>query len=195
MKKISLLSLVALLSTQVFTAPVSYVVDVKNSSVNWIGKKTIGIEHNGTINILEGSVVQNGKSFSGKIVIDMNSIVDLDLKSKKDKTDLVNHLKSDDFFQVAKFPTAQLDIVSVKQIKDTDYTVVANFTILDQKQKITFPAKINFVENCFDAEGTVEIDRTKFNLKYGSKSFFKELVAERIISDMFTLTFKIKSVK
>ena len=169
--KVALLSLLLCFAPSVFAEPLSYIVDVKNSSLAWKTKKIIGVEHYGTINIIAGSIIKDGDLFSGKIIVDMNSIVVLDLKDKKEATTLLEHIRSNDFFKVVKFPTARLDIVSVKQKQDTDYTIVANFTIVDHKQQITFPAKINFVDNQANAEGSVDID------------------------EVFTLTFNIKSIR
>ena len=198
MKKIFLLNLMLAFIYSIFgettTINKTYSIDVKNSSIEWTGTKKIGTKHNGTIKVLNGSIVQKGDLFTGTVSIDMNSITDLDLKDKEDNTHLVEHLKSADFFNVEKFKTAQLDLISAKLgAQRNEYLITANFTIVGKKQKIEFPAKIIFAKDSFSVEGTLEIDRTKFGLKYGSGNIFKELVADKIISDMFTLKFKIKS--
>ena len=78
-----------------------YRINPKQSKVQWEGKKVTGI-HKGTIQIKEGALVKKAKSFEGKILIDMDSIVCQDLKDKEYNQKLVTHLKSQDFFSYSK---------------------------------------------------------------------------------------------
>jgi len=104
LKSLGVFILALTLTTTVFAA--TQKVDVTKSTVNWTGKKVTG-EHHGIIAIKEGNLeVNNGKLSSGKIVMDMQSIADLDLTDAAYNAKLIGHLKSDDFFSVATFPTS-----------------------------------------------------------------------------------------
>jgi len=188
MKTIKLLSVFVLaltLTTTVFAG--TQKVDVTKSSVKWLGKKVTG-EHFGTIGIKEGSLdVEKGKLTGGKVVIDMNSIVDEDLKDAEWNGKLIGHLKSDDFFSVATFPTSELVITKVES-KGTSHTFSGNITIKGITNPASFTATSSVDGKSTVYKGTLTIDRTKFNVRYGSKSFFDNL-GDKVINDEFTLDF------
>jgi polyisoprenoid-binding protein YceI len=184
-KSLAVLVLALSLTTSGFAG--TQKVDIVKSSVKWLGKKAVG-EHFGTILIKEGTLDNtNGKVTGGKVIIDMQSIVVTDIEDAANNGKLVTHLKSDDFFGVATFPTAELVITKVVS-KGNSHTFSGNITI----KGITNPA-------CFTAisendgkstvyKGTLTIDRSKFNVKYRSKSFFEDL-GDKFIYDEFTLDF------
>ena len=160
-------------------------VDVAKSTVKWLGKKVTG-QHSGTISIKEGSLdVNKGKVTGGKVVIDMNSIVDTDLTDAAWNAKLVGHLKSDDFFGVATYPTAEL---VVTKVEGTTFT--GNLTIKGITNPVSFTAASAKEGGNTVYKGTLTIDRSKFNVKYGSKSFFDNL-GDKVIYDEFTLDFNL----
>jgi polyisoprenoid-binding protein YceI len=128
----------------------------------------------------------------------MQSITNEDLKDSPDyQKKLVGHLSSGDFFDVAKHPTASFKITQVKPVKKskTEMTIVGEFTMIGKTQPVSFPAKVSYANGKATGEAVVKIDRTKFGLKYGSGNFFKELTADKIISDEFELTLKLAATK
>jgi len=160
-------------------------VDAAKSSVKWLGKKVTG-QHDGTIGIKEGSLeVNNGKVTGGKIVIDMTSLVDLDLKDAGMNAKLVGHLKSDDFFSVATYPTSEFVITKVD-----GNTFSGNLTIKGITNPVSFTANSTKTGKTTTYTGTMVIDRSKFNVRYGSKSFFDDL-GDKVIYDEFTLDFSL----
>lgn len=153
-------------------------VNTEKSSITWLGKK-IGGQHEGTIQIKSGSIyLSENKIDSGSFIIDMNSMDCTELMGKK----LVGHLKSDDFFGVDKFPEAVLKITKASEITDGKASITGDITIKGKTESITFEAAKK--ENSFIA--TLDIDRTKFDVRYGSKSFFDNL-GNKAIDDIFTL--------
>jgi len=166
-------------------------VDVNSSKVEWLGKKVTG-QHHGTIKLAKGEfTVDNGKVTGGKFEIDMNSIVNEDLTSAEDNAKLIGHLKSDDFFGAAKYPTAKFEISKVDALNDpnkpnANSTVTGNLTIKDITKSITFPAEIKIDGNVLNAKADFDIDRTDFNIKYGSGKFFENL-GDKVINDNFNL--------
>ena len=185
LKSLAIFALALSLSTSVFAG--SQKVDTAKSSVKWLAKKVTG-QHTGTIGIKEGNlVVEKDKITSGKVVIDMNSIVDLDLTDAGYNAKLIGHLKSPDFFEVATFPTAELAINKVDS-NGNSYTFSGNLTIKGITNPASFTATSVKVGKTTTYTGTLAIDRSKFNVRYGSKSFFDNL-GDKVINDEFTLDF------
>jgi polyisoprenoid-binding protein YceI len=185
LKSLAVFVLALSLSTSVFAG--SQKVDTAKSSVKWLAKKVTG-QHTGTIAIKEGNlVVEKDKIASGKVVIDMNSIVDLDLTDAGYNAKLIGHLKSPDFFEVATFPTAELAITKVES-KGNSHTFSGNLTIKGITNPASFTATSVKAGKNTTYTGTLAIDRSKFNVRYGSKSFFDNL-GDKVINDEFTLDF------
>jgi len=145
---------------------VNYTVDATSSIINWRGTKVVGMgEHAGTIAISEGTVgVKENALASGNFTIDMNSINVTDTASwfTNDKRgQLTGHLQSDDFFNVATYPTAKFEISSVE-----GNNISGNLTLRDVTKNITFPAEISVSENEVTAKGSVVINRLDWNINY-----------------------------
>ncbi len=165
-------------------------VDQKVSSVEWIGKKVTG-EHMGSVSIKSGELmIEDEMIVSGQITIDMNSILVTDIKDEGTNQKLKGHLMSDDFFGVKNHPEAHLKITSVEKQEGNIYTIIGDLTIKGKTQKVEFPATIKSEEGKIVAIGELEIDRTKFDIRYGSGQFFEDL-GDRMIYDNFTIRFKI----
>lgn len=163
----------------------SLTVDVNASSIKWTGYKP-GSSHHGTITLKEGNLtVGADQTASGSFVIDMNSIVDQDIEDAKMNEMLVNHLKSADFFDVEKYPTSTFTITKIEPVTNDTIThkVSGNLKMKDVEKNITFGAKISKEGNVYKA-ATVPftIDRTQWNVQYGSKSIVGDL-KDKIIND------------
>jgi polyisoprenoid-binding protein YceI len=167
------------------------IIDVEKSTAEWLGKKVTG-QHNGTIKFVKGDfTVDNGKVTGGKFEMDMNSIVVLDLTDAAMNTKLTGHLKSDDFFGSAKFPSSKFEITKVDVLNDPNKpgmnsTVTGNLTIKDITKSISFPAEIKIENGVLNAKADFDIDRTEWNVKYGSGKFFENL-GDKMINDNFNL--------
>ena len=95
---------------------------------------------------------------------------------------LVGHLKSDDFFGVATYPTASLTFTDVASTGKNSYKVTGSITIKGKTEKVTF----DFSVYGSKANAAIKVDRTKFDVKYGSTSFFDGL-KNKAIYDEFDL--------
>jgi polyisoprenoid-binding protein YceI len=161
-------------------------VDTQKSTINWIGKK-IGGQHEGFIKILKGTFeLKNGKMVTGEFVVDMNTISCSDIKDAGYNEKLVGHLKSDDFFGVEIFPTAILTITKASKFSKGKSTVTGTISIKGKTQPISFV--LNKTGNTYSAN--LAIDRSKFDVRYGSTSFFDSL-GDKAIDDIFTLDVKL----
>ena len=169
-------------------------IDSKASKVYWTGKKVIG-QHTGTLSIYGGDVILSGdKIVSASVKMDMNSIVCTDLTDEQWNKKLVGHLKSNDFFSVEKYPEATFEANGF-QPKSLDedgnnYEVSGALTIKEITHEIKFPAKVNISDSKLTAIGKATINRIKYDIKYGSGSFFKGL-GDNMISDEFEISFEL----
>jgi len=156
-------------------------VKVEKSKVAWKGYKVTG-SHEGNIALKNGALTfKEGKLVGGEFTIDMNSIQNTDLEGEY-KAKLEGHLKSDDFFGVTKYPDAKLVFKTVKSTGKNSYEVTGDLTIKEKTNPITFDLSVYGNK----ATANVKIDRTKFDVRYGSTSFFDDL-KDKAIYDEFDL--------
>src|SRR2546428_3941636 len=196
-KLFAALTMVAATGLMSFTNPgkkaETFNVDASKSTVEWNAKKVTG-EHSGAIKLASGSLTHNGKVITGgTFTIDMNSISCSDLADANYNGKLIGHLKSDDFFATEKFPSAKFDITEVKSTGADSYQVSGNLTIKGVTKSQTFPATVKKVGNNLIATANVTIDRTAFDIRYGSASFFN--VGNKAISNDFTLKISLVASK
>lgn len=159
-------------------------------SVGWTASKRVGATHHGTVDISEGAlIVENSRIVSGTILVDMTTIMDLDLTDEDLNTMLVNHLKSEDFFAVDTYPTATFTISEVTKLEGIEgatHRVTGNMTIKGIENEISFPAKISQTDTGLQVTGSATLDRTLWDVKYGSEKFFDNL-GDNLIEDEFML--------
>lgn len=166
-------------------------VDLTNSKVLWVGSKPTG-KHNGFINLQSGTVVVNdGAVTGGKFVLDMNTITSTDLEGGM-KDNLEAHLKGtaegkeDDFFNVAKYPTATFEISKVTGLAndpDATHLVYGNLTLRDVTKEVGFKATIGTNDQGVRVSTQpFAINRADFGIKFMSKSFFDDL-KDKFIDD------------
>lgn len=174
-----------------------FVVDTLNSNVEWKGYKVFKSEntsHFGTIKFESGDVtVKDGKLESGKFVADMTSLTSEDLKGKKDELQKLNtHLKSADFFEVEKFPTASYEITKISPAAEGDYNTIldGNLTIKGITKPVQFKANVsvNGTEVTIATEPK-DIMREEFGVKFQSSA------ANGVIKDEVTLQIKVKALE
>jgi polyisoprenoid-binding protein YceI len=171
----------------------TYTVDAERSKVEWLAKKVTG-QHNGEVSLKEGSFdFTEGKLTGGTFIIDMTGITVLDL-SGGSKAKLQGHLNSDDFFGVTTYPTALFKITKAVPQGPGKYKVVGDITIKGKTEEIQFPASLEEKNGTVTGTATLIIDRTKFDIRYGSGSFFDDL-GDKTIYDEFDLTVKIVATK
>jgi polyisoprenoid-binding protein YceI len=153
-------------------------IKVENSKVVWKGYKVTG-SHQGTIDIKSGFLDFNeSKLIGGEITINMSTITNTDQEGEY-KGKLEGHLKSDDFFGIEKFPTASIIFTNVKSTGKNSYEVTGDITIKGKTDSVTLDVSIYGNK----ANASLKIDRTKFNVKYGSTSFFDDLKDKAIYDD------------
>lgn len=165
-------------------------VDVKNSKLEWTGRK-VGGEHYGEMQLSAGQLLFNkGKLIGGSFEIDMTSIECIDITDPKQNKRLVDHLKSEDFFSVSRFPKSNLAITNVRVREGNTYAIKGDLTIKGKSNPIDFTASLAKVGDRYVAEATLTFDRSKYEIKFGSQSFFENL-GDKLVYDDIDLKVKL----
>ena len=179
MTKVLLAAAAALTIT--FLNAQSYEVDTKNSILNWTGYAEVGgYSQSGTINLSRGNMVLGeGELLELDVTVDVKSIT-------SEEKDLESHLKEKDFFYVKKYPEASL----VYKEKNND-EFLFDLTIRGMTHTIPVPVNLEKTDQGYRATGEVTIDRTKFEIKYNSTSYFQDL-GNYAIKNEFDLEFELQ---
>ncbi len=193
MKKFIFLPLIALFAMAAAVAT-NYTVDASASNIVWTGYKVTG-QHTGNVKVKNGTLtVTDGKLTGGSFEVDMASITCTDMQGEyADK--LVGHIKSDDFFGVSKYPTAKYVITkAIPTDSKGNYKLVGSMTIKSTTKEVKFNANVAESNGMVTATGKMTIDRSEFDVKYGSGSFFDGL-GDKTIYDDFDLSISLSAKK
>lgn len=170
----------------------TYRIDAENSRLEWIGRN-LGKRHYGSIDVLQGELVIAGARLSsGSIVLDMRTIANTDLQDKTWRDMLNRHLKSDDFFAVDRFPTASFTLTGWEAQEGAspeapNGTVAGSLSIRDVTRPISFPAIVAPQQDgSIKAHAVFDIDRTLWNVCYGSCRLFERL-GMHLVHEMISL--------
>ena len=159
-------------------------VNTDASRLIWIGSKLTS-SHQGEINLKSGALeIKDGKLVGGTFVIDMNSLKNTDIEDEKSRNKLEKHLKDKDFFGVDKHPESKLRITKAVSVNKEEYKIIADLTIKEITHSITFSANVRIDNDAFLARSTIKFDRTKWDIKYNSKSFFEDLGDYMILDEI-----------
>jgi polyisoprenoid-binding protein YceI len=164
----------------------SFAISAENSELLWTGKKVTG-KHYGNIQISEGQVeLENGLVAAASFTVDMTTLTVTDLEDAELNAKLRGHLFSDDFFSIETHPTATFVLTSSE-----GNTVTGDLTIKGLTNPVSFPVTVTETEAGVVVSGTMKVDRTLYEVRYGSGKFFENL-GDNMISDEFTLDFAIQ---
>ncbi|MBT0664151.1 YceI family protein [Geobacter pelophilus] len=177
-----------------------YRLDPAASVLEWTGRN-FNNRHYGRIPFTDGEIVISGGALQrGAMSLDMTGISNLDLKDETYRQMLIRHLKSDDFFAVDRYPVASIAITGWQAITEAtpgtpDHTVQGELTIKGVTREIAFPAAVAPQEDgSLKAQATFDIDRTMWNICYGSGKLFEKLgmhlVHDRIDIELFIVARK-----
>jgi polyisoprenoid-binding protein YceI len=181
------------------SAAQAFVMDTAGSTMEWFASKVTG-KHNGTLKIKSGELkIQGEKLVAGNFVVDMNTIKVTDITDAESNSKLAAHLNSEDFFNTAANPEALFELVSAEPIANAaanapNYNLKGNLTIKGITKAISFPATVQITADAVNASAEFPIDRTEWDIKYGSGKFFKDL-ADKAINDNFDVKLNISAKK
>ena len=181
MKNILLIIALMIFGTVTATAQQKLTADAGKTKLQWLGEKVTG-EHTGTINLKEGWLNwKDNRIVAGEFEIDMTTIRDADASER-----LEGHLKSDDFFGVEKFPTSKIVITGSESFEKGTAVVKGTLSIKGVTHPIEFRATSQKKDDGTWFYANIVIDRSKYNIRYGSGSFFDNL-GDKVIYDEFKL--------
>lgn len=177
----------------------TFTIDPVKSTVAWIGTKVTG-QHDGTIGLSSGELyLVDDQLVGGNIIMNMEEITVLDLEDPETNARLTGHLKSPDFFSVDSFPLANFEMAQLVKMEEAmagepNYTISGNLTIKDITHGITFPAYVSIEEDMLTANADFDLDRTLWDVRFGSGRFFDDL-GDNLIHDNFNIKLDIVASK
>lgn len=170
----------------------SYRIDIETSRLEWIGRN-LNKRHYGSIAIQAGElVIAGGKLSAGTIVLNMTKISNADLQDPGWRDMLIQHLISDDFFAVEMYPTASFrldgwEMQAEASPEAPQGILTGELTIRDVTRTISFPATVAPQQDgSIQAHAAFDIDRTLWNVCYGSCRLFEHL-GMHLVHDMISL--------
>ena len=164
----------------------NFKVNAAKSSLKWFASKVTG-KHDGQIKLTSGTLNTNGKMVTGgSFEIDMNSITCRDIEDKETNGNFIGHMKSADFFDAGNHKTASFEIQKVVPKSGNEFEVTGKMTIKGISNEISFPATITNTGKEIRAKAKITLDRTKWDIRYGSGKFFEGL-GDKIIHDDFVI--------
>ena len=185
--------------TRLLLPEAEYQIDADQSMIEWFGRNP-NTKHFGTVRISKGQIqIENG-NMTGAVEIDMDSIENINLKGDELQPVLVSHLKSDDFFLVKAFPKAKFTINGGKLSEDPhlsspNYEISGTLELRGVRADLAFASTIAPVDdNGLVAEAHFDIDRTRWNVIYGSTRFFENL-GMHLVFDLISFQLKIVAIK
>lgn len=182
MKKLKLICFV-LMTLCTFSKGIAqtYKIDISKSIINWEGKKITG-QHQGTVNFKDGYLIFKDKKVAGgSFTADMKSLSNND-QTGSSKIKLEGHLKSEDFFSVDNFSTSTLVFKNIAVKGPNKYLINADLTI----KGTTNPIQFDLIVTGNKATALLKVNRTKYDIRYGSGSYFDDL-GDKTIYDDFEL--------
>jgi rhodanese-related sulfurtransferase/polyisoprenoid-binding protein YceI len=175
----------------------SYEVNLETSRVEWAGRN-LTTTHHGTIKLRAGHIdVRDGRPVEGGFALNMESIENLNIQETKLREVLVWHLKSDDFFNVQHFPLAELKLSKITPVPNArpgnpNYEVNGTLTIKGVSGEVSFPAIVAVTpDGVLAADAHFDIDRTRWNILYGSGKFYEKL-GMHLVNDEISIALKLK---
>ena len=157
-------------------------INLEESSVKWTGKQLSGKSHFGTLTFKSADVSFSGEKLAGgSFIVDMNSLSVDDLTGRGKKS-LEGHLKADDFFSVNDFNFSELKLKNVEMISKNEFMATGDLTI----KGYTHEAKVSFIreKGSKNMMAKLVFDRSKYDVRYGSGSFFENLGDKLILDDI-----------
>lgn len=158
--------------------------DTTASEVMWEGNMLGLYGHTGTVAVQSGNLsVENGAVKSGTFTVDLTGINPTDdgYDEENTKEKLIGHLSSDDFFNVAEFPTATFEVTGTEGTSvmgnltvrgKTNAETVQNVTVMEENGSVVVTGELTF-------------DRTKYDVNFSTGA------ADKVLSNDITLKVKV----
>jgi len=161
-----------------------YLITPQNSKIEFTASKVTG-SHNGSFGDFSGQIDHLNTPEQGRVTITIKAD-----SITTDTPDLTKHLKTADFFDVAKFPEATFVSTSIKAGGENgaSHTVTGNLTMHGVTKAVTFPATISVTPDVASVDSTFTINRKDFGINYAGQ-------ADNLIRDNVVLKLTIRASK
>ena len=161
-----------------------YAITPQNSKIDFVGSKVTG-SHNGSFQDFSGQIDYTGNVETSRVNINIKTD-----SLTTDTADLTKHLKTADFFDVAKYPEATFESTAIKAGGENgaSHTVTGNLTMHGVKKSVTFPATIAVTADTATVNASFSINRKDFGINYAG-------AANNLIRDDVVLTLTIRANK
>lgn len=164
----------------------NYKISAEESAINWTGYK-LGGQHSGDLKLSSGNLKVNDEGISGKFIIDMTTINCTDLEGEM-KGKLEGHLSAPDFFDVenhgkAKFKLNKVSVLRPVEGSDATHKVSGELSIKGITNTVQFPAAITIEGENMTAKAMLTIDRTLWEMEYGSAGNVLANLGDKMIYD------------
>jgi Uncharacterized conserved protein len=166
----------------------SFQLDIEKSTIKWTGAN-LSNSHSGTLRFAEGVFqLRQGEFADARFQIDMQSLACDDINDAETNRMLLEHLSSEDFFDVAKYPTAKFQLTAAKVLPpgtpgSPNYEMDGRLTLKGVTDQVTFPAVVGQSgPNLIAGQAHLEFDRTRWDVQYGSGKFFAFL-GQHLVND------------
>lgn len=165
-------------------------INLETSTVTYTAKK-IGGSHSGNLKFSNGNLKFNKTDvlIAGEFEVDMNTLTNTDIADTTYHKKFLDHLISEDFFNIEKFKTAKFKIKSAVKTKTDHYKIIGDLTIKGITTQITFDSFVTKKS----ATALLKFDRTLYGIKYGSGKFFQNL-GDKVIEDEVVLEVNLKLI-
>ena len=171
-------------------------VDLSQSHVEWTGRNLLN-RHCGRIELKNGKLhLDRGHLVGGEFTLDMRAITCQDLAGDPSNDVLVAHLVSHDFFDVDLYPEARFVITTTERVANAapgapNLAIRGELTLKDVSRALEFVASAGLTtEGKAAAQAAFAIDRTQWNVLYGSGKYFRNL-AGHLVNDLIELQIRI----
>ena len=172
-----------------------YTLDTEESILAWVGRNP-NTHHTGTLGLADGHMDAGEEVITGRFVIDLKSLRNTSLEGDELQPVLIAHLLSDDFFWAERFPTAtftleRLTPISGSHLTTPNHTVEGTLEMMGLSVFLQFPATLTTLpDKRLAAEAHFDIDRTHWNIIYGSSRFFDHL-GMHVVFDLISVQLKL----
>jgi polyisoprenoid-binding protein YceI/rhodanese-related sulfurtransferase len=171
-------------------------INLEKSRIEWTGRNLTNA-HSGKVKLCAGQIeIRDSRPVRGEFTLDMDSIENLDLSDSKMRQILIAHLKSDDFFDVRRFPTAEFRLTKIAALPgaprgNPNYEVIGQLTLKSVTNEITFPVIVGLTPDGLIAiDAHFDIDRSRWKVLYGSGKFYEKL-GKHLVNDEVSLALKL----
>jgi len=169
----------------------NYAINTETSTITWTGSKRVGHGHSGTVALKSGSftIDEEGTITAASATIDFNTIDCCEQSNEGPLPGLVEHLMNEDFFDVTNHPEGMFKLSSVEVDGDTT-NLIGDLTIKDITNEVTIPATVTMADDAATITADLTLDRSLWEIRYGSESFFDDL-GDKVIENDMELTLEI----